>query len=149
MRRIQDNEPGFESAKFDGPWVDAMCPVNVSTDVHEQAMDAYGTVGKVIVAIIQPFMKGPVDEDTGVPRLLRLTRMWRKRDTRAICWCSFPSFQASFYSRLRSCLMQLEAILLAVARQPCPSLTKNDQIGPDVKSPTLPNKHRTQLGESL
>lgn len=62
VRRIQNNEPGFQSAKFDGPWVNATHPGVVSTDVHKQVTDAYGTAGKVGVAAIQPLMKDPVDE---------------------------------------------------------------------------------------
>lgn len=62
VRRIQNNEPGFQSAKFDGPWVNATHPGGVNTDQLEQAVDAYGTVAKVGVAAIRPFMKDPVDE---------------------------------------------------------------------------------------
>lgn len=62
VRRIQNNEPGFQSAKFDGPWVNATHPGGVSTDQQKQATDAYGTAAKVGVAAIRPFMKDPVDE---------------------------------------------------------------------------------------
>ncbi|MCJ1264659.1 hypothetical protein MMC22_004533 [Lobaria immixta] len=62
VRRIENNEPGFQSAKFDGPWVNATHPGGVSTDQQKQATDAYGTAAKVGVAAIRPFMKDPVDE---------------------------------------------------------------------------------------
>lgn len=62
VRRIQNNEPGFQSAKFDGPWVNATHPGGVRTDQQEQAVDAYGTLGKVGVTAVRPFLKDPVDE---------------------------------------------------------------------------------------
>ena len=62
VRRMHDNEPGFQSPKFDGPWVNAVHPGGVATDQLSQAVDAYGTLGKVGVKTVKPFMKDPVDE---------------------------------------------------------------------------------------
>ncbi|MCJ1470767.1 hypothetical protein MMC07_009414 [Pseudocyphellaria aurata] len=62
VRRIQNNEPGFQSAKFDGPWINATHPGVVSTDQQAQAADSYGTVAKAGIAAIRPFMKDAVDE---------------------------------------------------------------------------------------
>lgn len=62
VRRMRDNEPGFQSPKFDGPWVNAVHPGGVATDQLSQAVDAYGTLGKVGVTAVKPFMKDPVDE---------------------------------------------------------------------------------------
>ena len=59
---MRDNEPGFQSPKFDGPWVNAVHPGGVATDQLSQAVDAYGTLGKVGVMTVKPFMKDPVDE---------------------------------------------------------------------------------------
>ena len=61
-RRMQNNEPGFQGLKADGPWVNAVHPGGVSTDQQEQAVDAYGTLGKVGVTAVRPFLKDPVDE---------------------------------------------------------------------------------------
>ncbi|KAL8749769.1 MAG: hypothetical protein Q9199_007488 [Rusavskia elegans] len=61
-RRMEDNQPGFQSPKDTGPWVNATHPGGVNTDQQEQAVDAYGTKGKIGVSAIRPFMKDPVDE---------------------------------------------------------------------------------------
>ena len=62
VRRMEENQPGFQSPKATGPWVLAVHPGGVNTDQQEQAVDAYGTIGKVGVKAIRPFMKNPVDE---------------------------------------------------------------------------------------
>ncbi|KAL8903518.1 MAG: hypothetical protein Q9207_003876 [Kuettlingeria erythrocarpa] len=61
-RRMEENQPGFQSPKETGPWVIATHPGGVSTDQPKQAIDAYGTMGKVGVMAVKPFMKDPVDE---------------------------------------------------------------------------------------
>ena len=45
-----------------GPWFIAVHPGGVATDQPKQAEDAYGTLGKIGVAAVKPFMKDPVDE---------------------------------------------------------------------------------------
>ena len=62
VRRMQNNEPGFQSPKYSGPWVNAVHPGGVSTDQQEQAVEAYGTKGKIGVAAVRPFLKDPTDE---------------------------------------------------------------------------------------
>ena len=62
VRRITNNEPGFQSPKYSGPWVNAVHPGGVSTDQQEQAVDAYGTKGKIGVKAVRPFLKDPTDE---------------------------------------------------------------------------------------
>ncbi|MCJ1460785.1 hypothetical protein MMC28_011167 [Mycoblastus sanguinarius] len=62
VRRMENNEPGFQSPKYDGPWINATHPGGVSTDQQEQAVDAYGTKGKIGVMAVRPFLKDPVDE---------------------------------------------------------------------------------------
>ena len=59
---MHGNEPGFQSPKYDGPWVNAVHPGGVATDQPKQAIDAYGTPAKVGVKVIKPFLKDPVDE---------------------------------------------------------------------------------------
>ena len=61
-RRMENNQPGFQSPKDTGPWVIATHPGGVLTDQQGQAVDAYGTKGKVGVAAIRPFLKDPIDE---------------------------------------------------------------------------------------
>lgn len=62
VRRMENNEPGFQSPKYVGPWINATHPGGVNTDQQEQAVDAYGTKGKLGVKAVRPFMKDPVDE---------------------------------------------------------------------------------------
>lgn len=61
VRRFHNNELGFQSSKFDGPWINATHPGGVSTDQQEQAVDAYGTLGKIGVTAVRPFLKDPLD----------------------------------------------------------------------------------------
>ncbi|KAL4806399.1 hypothetical protein BDV18DRAFT_139377 [Aspergillus unguis] len=51
-----------EETEKTGPWMNATHPGGVSTDQLKQAEEAYGIVGKVIVALVRPFMKDPVDQ---------------------------------------------------------------------------------------
>lgn len=44
------------------PWINATHPGAVNTDQPEQAIDAYGTLGKIGVKATRPFMKEPIDE---------------------------------------------------------------------------------------
>ncbi|KAI4198255.1 MAG: hypothetical protein LQ348_002047 [Seirophora lacunosa] len=62
VRRMEDNQPGFQSPKETGPWVLAAHPGGVSTDQPEQAVEAYGTMGKIGVKAARPFLKDPIDE---------------------------------------------------------------------------------------
>ena len=62
VRRVVNNEPGFQSPKATGPWINAVHPGGVKTDQQDQAVNAYGTKAKVGVAMIRPFLKDPVDD---------------------------------------------------------------------------------------
>ena len=62
VRRMENNEPGFQSPKYNGPWINATHPGGVNTDQQEQAVEAYGTKGKLGVKAVRPFLKDPVDE---------------------------------------------------------------------------------------
>lgn len=42
------------------PWINATHPGGVQTDQQKQAEEAYGTVGKIGVAVVKPFMKDAV-----------------------------------------------------------------------------------------
>ena len=42
--------------------MNAVHPGGVATDQQEQAIDAYGTKGKIGVKAVRPFLKDPVDE---------------------------------------------------------------------------------------
>jgi NAD(P)-dependent dehydrogenase (short-subunit alcohol dehydrogenase family) len=44
------------------PWINATHPGAVVTDQQDQAIEAYGTLGKIGVAALRPFMKDPVDQ---------------------------------------------------------------------------------------
>jgi WW domain-containing oxidoreductase len=43
-------------------YINATHPVGVATDEQKQAEEAYGTLGKIGVAAVKPFMKDPVDQ---------------------------------------------------------------------------------------
>ena len=61
-RRMDDGKLGFK--KYDGKenilYANATHPGVVETDQQEQAVEAYGKLGKVGVAATRPFMKDPV-----------------------------------------------------------------------------------------
>ena len=61
VQRMENNEPGFQTNKQMGPWINAVHPGGVSTDQPEQAVDAYGMLGKIGVTAVRPFLKDPVD----------------------------------------------------------------------------------------
>ncbi|KAL3457174.1 hypothetical protein BJX64DRAFT_280845 [Aspergillus heterothallicus] len=60
--RKEKSQLGFEPDAKTGPWMNATHPGAVSTDQQKQAEDAYGTLGKVGVAVVRPFMKDPIDQ---------------------------------------------------------------------------------------
>ncbi len=62
VRRMNNNEPGFQAPKATGPWINATHPGGVSTDQQDQAVEAYGTKGLLGVKAVRPFLKDPVDE---------------------------------------------------------------------------------------
>ncbi|MCJ1476814.1 hypothetical protein MMC13_005483 [Lambiella insularis] len=61
-RRLENGEQGFDNSKATGPFMNATHPGGVETDQQKQAVEAYGTLGKLGVAAIKPMMKDPVDE---------------------------------------------------------------------------------------
>ncbi|KAL4922938.1 SDR family oxidoreductase [Aspergillus undulatus] len=60
--RKEKGQLGFDPDAKTGPWLNATHPGAVSTDQQKQAEDAYGTLGKVGVSLVRPFMKDPVDQ---------------------------------------------------------------------------------------
>ena len=62
VRRMENNEPGFQTNKQMGPWINATHPGGVSTDQQEQAVDAYGTMGKIGVKAVGPLLSDPVEK---------------------------------------------------------------------------------------
>jgi WW domain-containing oxidoreductase len=62
VQRMENSKPGFQTTRGMGPWINATHPGGVKTDQQQQAIDAYGTMGKIGVNAIQPFLKDPVDE---------------------------------------------------------------------------------------
>lgn len=60
--RKEKGQLGFDPDAERGPWLIATHPGGVVTDQQKQAEDAYGTLGKIGVAAVKPFMKDPVDE---------------------------------------------------------------------------------------
>ncbi|KAF2157677.1 NAD(P)-binding protein [Myriangium duriaei CBS 260.36] len=53
---------GFDQSPEVGPWMNASHPGGVRTDQQKQAVEAYGTLGKIGVAAVRPLLKDPVDE---------------------------------------------------------------------------------------
>jgi len=64
VSRLSAGKLGAASERFaqQGPWINATHPGGVSTDQQKQAEEAYGTMGKIGVALVRPLMKDPVDE---------------------------------------------------------------------------------------
>ncbi|OJD37380.1 nad-binding protein [Diplodia corticola] len=61
-RHAAKDELGFRNQGMStGPWVIATHPGAVNTDQPDQAVEAYGTIGKVGAAVVRPFMKDPID----------------------------------------------------------------------------------------
>ena len=60
LKSQPDNKLGLKAGQ--APWIIATHPGGVVTDQQEQAIDAYGTMGKLGVKAVRPFMKDPVDE---------------------------------------------------------------------------------------
>ena len=63
MHRLKsqpDNKLGLKAGQ--APWILATHPGGVVTDQQEQAIEAYGTKGKLGVKAVRPFMKDPIDE---------------------------------------------------------------------------------------
>ncbi|PSN74026.1 NAD(P)-binding protein [Corynespora cassiicola Philippines] len=61
VKRIKADQFGTVTKEKGQPWVNATHPGGVSTDQQEQAVEAYGTLGKIGVKAVRPFMKDPVD----------------------------------------------------------------------------------------
>lgn len=63
MYRLK-SQPGNKLGLTSGssPWILATHPGGVVTDQQEQAIEAYGTMGKLGVKAVRPFMKDPIDE---------------------------------------------------------------------------------------
>lgn len=62
VKRIKAGQFGLVTSEEGLPWINATHPGGVKTDQQKQAVDAYGTLAKVGVKAIRPFMKDPVDE---------------------------------------------------------------------------------------
>ncbi|KAI1770125.1 NAD(P)-binding protein [Hypoxylon cercidicola] len=58
FRRKLRNELGLVPGM--GPWINATHPGGVATDQQDQAVEAYGTLGNLLVRASRPFMKDPV-----------------------------------------------------------------------------------------
>jgi WW domain-containing oxidoreductase len=59
--RKQKGQLGFNADMSVGPFMNATHPGGVSTDQQEQAVEAYGLLGRIGVAATRPFLKDPVD----------------------------------------------------------------------------------------
>jgi WW domain-containing oxidoreductase len=60
--RIKAGEFGKVTESTGLSWINATHPGGVVTDQQDQAIEAYGTAGKVGVKAVRPFMKDPVAE---------------------------------------------------------------------------------------
>lgn len=63
VEKAEKGELGFDPQRLmtEGPWINATHPGAVKTDQQAQAIEAYGTAGKIGVKAVQPFMKSPID----------------------------------------------------------------------------------------
>lgn len=58
--RIKAGQFGTVTETTGFPWINATHPGGVVTDQQDQAVEAYGTLGKIGVAAVRPLMKDPV-----------------------------------------------------------------------------------------
>jgi WW domain-containing oxidoreductase len=62
VRRVKAGQFGTVTEDKGQPWINATHPGGVNTDQPDQAVEAYGTLGKIGVKAVRPFLKDPVDE---------------------------------------------------------------------------------------
>lgn len=58
--RIKAGQFGEVTGSTGLPWINATHPGGVKTDQQDQAVEAYGTLGKLGVAAVRPFLKDPI-----------------------------------------------------------------------------------------
>jgi WW domain-containing oxidoreductase len=59
--RKEKGQLGFHDDMSLGPFMNAVHPGGVQTDQQKQAVDAYGVLGKIGVAVVTPLLKDPID----------------------------------------------------------------------------------------
>ncbi|KAH6625830.1 hypothetical protein C7974DRAFT_312535 [Boeremia exigua] len=62
LLRIKAGQFGEITADTGLPWINATHPGGVATDQQEQAIEAYGTLGKIGVTAVRPLLKDPVKQ---------------------------------------------------------------------------------------
>lgn len=62
LLRIKAGQFGRITSSTGLPWINATHPGGVVTDQQDQAIEAYGTLGKIGVAAVRPLMKDPVKQ---------------------------------------------------------------------------------------
>jgi WW domain-containing oxidoreductase len=60
--RIKAGQFGTVTGNTGLPWINATHPGGIKTDQQDQAVEAYGTLGKIGVAAVRPFLKDPVSQ---------------------------------------------------------------------------------------
>jgi WW domain-containing oxidoreductase len=60
--RIKAGQFGTVTGTTGLPWINATHPGGIKTDQQDQAVEAYGTLGKIGVAAVRPFLKDPVSQ---------------------------------------------------------------------------------------
>jgi len=60
--RKEKGQLGFNPDEKSGPWMNATHPGGVQTDQQKQAVDAYGVLGQIGVAAVQPFLADPIKQ---------------------------------------------------------------------------------------
>jgi len=60
--RIKDGQFGPVTGSEGLPWINATHPGGIKTDQQDQAVEAYGTLGKIGVAAVRPFLQDPISQ---------------------------------------------------------------------------------------
>jgi WW domain-containing oxidoreductase len=60
--RVKAGQFGSVTSSEGLPWINATHPGGIKTDQQDQAVEAYGTLGKIGVAAVRPFLKDPVSQ---------------------------------------------------------------------------------------
>ena len=79
VRRLEKGELGLSRSQMTGPFINATHPGDVKTGQQQQAVEAYGAMGKLGVMAVLPLLNDPVDDYADQRCLQRLLKPLRRK----------------------------------------------------------------------